>query len=193
MSRTWQGRWCRRHDTIVAVARPDAGDQKCACRVGVVGGGERGPLSPSTFSSWTDVDDGAVGIPGRSCSSTYQLERDRWCAVSRPEHQREGRDLVAAAEAARDVWSVMAGARTGDAPRTLAAAQDAVFRRYLPMARTLANSPDPERRPVDPVRAQQAAELGLAQAVLGWRRPDGGGFELFASIAVAAQLDSIPR
>ena len=88
---------------------------------------------------------------------------------------------------------MMARARTGDAPRTLAAARDAVFRRYLPMARALANSPGPERRPVDPVRAEQAAELGLAQAVLGWRRPDGGGFELFASIAVAAQLDSIPR
>ena len=88
---------------------------------------------------------------------------------------------------------MMARARTSDAPRTLAAARDAVFRQYLPMARTLANSAGPEHRPVDPVRAEQAADFGLAQAVLGWRRPDGGGFELFASIAVAAQLDSIPR
>ena len=91
------------------------------------------------------------------------------------------------------MWSVMARARTSDAPRTLAAARDEVFRRYLPMARTLANSAGPEHRPVDPVRAEQAAELGLAQAVLGWRRPDGAGFELFASVAVAAQLDRIPR
>ena len=113
--------------------------------------------------------------------------------MGRPEHQRQSRVPVAAAEAAQDVWSVMARARTMNAPRTLAAARDAVFRRYLPMARSLANSAGPERRPVDPVRAEQAAELGLAQAVLGWRRPDGGGFELFASIAVAAQLDSIPR
>ena len=113
--------------------------------------------------------------------------------MGRPEYQRESRDPVAAAEAAQDVWSVMARASTGDSPRTLAAARDAVFRRYLSMARALANSPDPEHRPVDPVRAEQAAELGLAQAVLGWRRQDGAGFELFASIAIAAQLDSIPR
>ena len=113
--------------------------------------------------------------------------------MGRPEYQRECREPVAAAEAAQDVWSVMARAKTSDAPRTVAAARDAVFRRYLPMARTLANGAGPERRPVDPVRAEQAAEVGLAQAVLGWRRPDSGGFELFASIAIAAQLDRIPR
>ena len=50
----------------------------------------------------------------------YQLEPDRWCAVGGPEHQRASRDPVAAAEAAQDVWSVMARARTSDAPRTLA-------------------------------------------------------------------------
>ena len=109
----------------------------------------------------------------------------------RPERQRVER--IDEAALIRDAWYVLARASTDDAPRTLAAAQDAVFRRYLPMARTLANAAGTELLPVDPVRADQAAELGLAQAVLGWRRPDGGGFELFASIAVAAQLDSIPR
>jgi len=72
--------------------------------------------------------------------------------------------------ATRDVWQVLARARIDHALRTLAAAQDAVFRRYLPMA----------------------AELGLAQAVLGWRRADGDGFELFAGIAIAAQLERLP-
>ncbi len=42
----------------------------------------------------------------------------------------------------RDVWQVWARARIDDAPRTLAAAQDAVFQRYLPMARILANTPE---------------------------------------------------
>ena len=111
--------------------------------------------------------------------------------MSRPEHHRES-DPVVANEALQDVWSVMARARDGGSPQKLAAARDTVFRRYLPMARTLANAAGTELLPVDPVRADQAAELGLAQAVLGWRRPDGGGFELFASIAIAAQLDRIP-
>jgi len=132
------------------------------------------------------------GTPGEARASALP-EPDRWCAVGRPVYQREGRDPATADEAAQDVWSVMARAKTSDAPRTVAAARDEVFRRYLPMARTLANGVGPERRPVDPVRAEQAAEVGLAQAVLGWRRPDSGGFELFASIAIAAQLDRIPR
>ena len=92
----------------------------------------------------------------------------------------------------RDVWYVLARASTGNAPRTLAAARDAVFRRYLPMARTLATEPGPGGRPVDPADAEQAAELGLAQAVLGWRRPDGAGFEVTARAAIAAQLRRLP-
>ena len=111
--------------------------------------------------------------------------------MSRPEHHRES-DPVVANEALQDVWSVMARARDGGSPQKLAVARDTVFRRYLPMARTLANAAGTELLPVDPVRADQAAEVGLAQAVLGWRRPDCGGFELFASIAIAAQLDRIP-
>jgi len=87
---------------------------------------------------------------------------------------------------------VLAQARAGDAPWALAAARDAVFRRYLPMARAaLAHHSDPGGRPVDPLAAGPAAELGLAQAVLGWRQPDGAGFDLFVSIAIAAQLDRL--
>jgi hypothetical protein len=90
----------------------------------------------------------------------------------------------------RDVWYVLAGA--GKAPRTRAAARDAVFGRYLPMACTVATTPGPGGRPVDPADAEQAAELGLAQAVLGWRRPDGDGFEVTARAAIAAQLRRLP-
>ena len=96
------------------------------------------------------------------------------------------------AGATRDVWQALAGARTDNAPRTLAAVQDAVFLRYLPMARTLAHRRDSGDRRVDGTAAERSAELGLAQAVLGWRRPDSDGFELFASIAIAAQLDRLP-
>jgi len=92
----------------------------------------------------------------------------------------------------RDVWYVLARASADNAPRTLAAARDAVFGRYLPMARTLATEPGPGSRPVDPADAERAAELGLAQAVLGWRRPDGDGFEVTARAAIAAQLRRLP-
>ena len=108
------------------------------------------------------------------------------------EHRRERDARHQDAAAIRDVWQVLAWARTDDAPRALAAAQGEVFRRYQPMARTLANRQDAGGRPVDPANAERAAELGLAQAVLGWRRPDGDGFELFAGIAIAMQLDRLP-
>ncbi|HYN73252.1 MAG TPA: hypothetical protein VES60_12190 [Nakamurella sp.] len=108
------------------------------------------------------------------------------------EHRRERDARHHDAAAIRDVWQVLAWARTDDAPRALAAAQGEVFRRYQPMARTLANRQDAGGRPVDPANAERAAELGLAQAVLGWRRPDGDGFELFAGIAIATQLDRLP-
>ena len=94
--------------------------------------------------------------------------------------------------ATRDVWQVLAEARADHAPQTMAAAQDAVFRRYLPLARALAHRRDAGGRPVDCAEAERAAELGLAQAVLGWRRPDSAGVEMFASIAIAAQLDRLP-
>jgi hypothetical protein len=87
----------------------------------------------------------------------------------------------------RDLWHGLARARTDNAPRTLAAAQDAVFQRYLPMARTLAKNPVAGGR-LDPARAEQAAELGLAEAVLGWRRPDNDGFEMVARSAISCQL-----
>jgi hypothetical protein len=63
-----------------------------------------------------------------------------------------------------------------------------VFERYLPLARTLAGDLGAEQ---DPDEAMRAAEVGLAQAVLGWRRPGVLGFELFASISIAAQLDHL--
>jgi len=111
-------------------------------------------------------------------------------AVMRPGRDRAER--INESAFIRDVWYVLARASTDNAPRTLAAARDAVFGRYLPMARTLAITPGQGRRPVDPAAAEQAAELGLAQAVLAWRRPDGDGFEVTARAAIAAQLRRLP-
>ena len=109
-----------------------------------------------------------------------------------PEHRWERGDRISDSAAIQDAWYVLARAGTDGASRTPAAAQDAVFRRYLPMARTLANGAGDGSRPVDPADAERAAELGLAQAVLGWRRPDSGGFEVFARTAITSQLRRRP-
>jgi len=116
-----------------------------------------------------------------------------WVVAVMPDRRRRRGDRAGpAAAAAQAVWTVLARARTDGACGASAAARDAVFRWYLPMARALANDPRPESRPVDPATAEQAAELGLAQAVLGWQRPDSRGFEAFALAAVAARLRWLP-
>ena len=110
-------------------------------------------------------------------------------ATTRPQPQRD--DRINQGAATRDVWHVLARARTDNTPRTLAAAQDAVFQRYLPMARTLANSPGTGRSG-QRAGAEQAAEIGLAQAVLGWHRPDSDSFEVSARAAIASRLHRLP-
>jgi len=127
--------------------------------------------------------------PGSGDAPTGVLRETRFGCVPpvAPEHRWERGDRITDSAAIQDPWYVLARAGTDGASRTPAAAQDAVFRRYLPMARTLANGPGDGGRPGDPADAEQAAELGLAQAVLGWRRPDSGGFEVFARSAIASR------
>jgi hypothetical protein len=78
--------------------------------------------------------------PARCAGRVVAALRDRVRvrAAVTPEHRWErGGDRIADSAATQDVWCVLARAGIDDVPRTLAAAQDAVFRRYLPMARTL--------------------------------------------------------
>ena len=95
-------------------------------------------------------------------------------------------DVAHAAEA-QSLWNALARARADYAPRVLAAAEDAVFRWYLPLAR--AHVSGPTLTAVDPIAVQQAAELGLAQAVLGWRQPDCHEFGRFAGIMITERVD----
>ena len=90
-----------------------------------------------------------------------------------------------AADADR-LWVALSRARTGNTPRTRAHSEDAVFRFYLPLARTLARTS--ARHSDDPEGAEQAAELGLAQAVLAWRHPSGQGFDRAATTAIVNHL-----
>lgn len=91
---------------------------------------------------------------------------------------------------AQRLWQVLVRARAEYAPRVLAEAEDAVFRYYLPLARSLAA--DRAAGAPGPVAVVQAAELGLSQAVLSWPKTDKAGFERFAVATVAARLDQCP-
>jgi hypothetical protein len=115
-----------------------------------------------------------------------------WVPPVIPEHGGDNGDRITVSAAIDDVWCVLARARTDGAARTLAAARDAVFRRYLPMALALVDGRGGGSRSVDSAAAERAAELGLAQAVLGWRRSDGRGFEVVARTAIAARLRRLP-
>ena len=68
----------------------------------------------------------------------------------------------------RDLWHVLDRARTDGASRTLAVAQDEVFRRYLPMARTLAAGWAPVTG-----RVIRPPPSRLPKSV--WRRPCSAG------------------
>jgi hypothetical protein len=85
------------------------------------------------------------------------------------------------------LWAALIQARAEDIPRTLAHTEDAVFRFYLPMTRALARAS--ARYKDDPDGVEQAAELGLAQSVLAWRRPSGQGFNRAAAAAIVNHLE----
>ena len=90
-------------------------------------------------------------------------------------------------EAAQSLWDRLLRARA-ESP-DVSVAEDAVFRFRLPQAQSLARrSATPD---VDPDRAEQAAELGLARAALAWRQYDCSPFVAFARGVILHQLQAI--
>jgi DNA-directed RNA polymerase specialized sigma subunit len=90
------------------------------------------------------------------------------------------------ARSVQQIWDALRRARAEQRPLTLAHVEDALFRHYLPMARSIARGHTPDG--ADPDELTQAAEVGLAQAILAWRQPDPDGFERFARAAITDQL-----
>ena len=85
------------------------------------------------------------------------------------------------------LWDALNLAGSGQQPRSLAHTEDVLFRLYLPLARAMAAQHAPDDP--DPDTVAQAAEVGLAQAILVWRRYHGpGGFDRLARSTIAAQL-----
>ncbi len=91
-------------------------------------------------------------------------------------------------EVARTLWESLTRARSDLSviSPVISTAEDAVFRFYLPLAKALAHKE--LTLAVDPELAEEAAELGLAKAVLSWRRPDTVAFTAFARLAIQAQI-----
>jgi len=90
------------------------------------------------------------------------------------------------------LWAALVRARAENAPLTRGHLQDAVFRMYLPLARSRARNVvqqvDAGHEAVTAAAADQAAEMGLAQAVLSWRYSDSQRFELFALDMIDSRL-----
>ena len=83
------------------------------------------------------------------------------------------------------LWEALYVARAEQSGDSVAALEDAAFRMYLPMARTLARTVTPE---TGRDASEQAAELGLAHAVLDWRHRTSAEFRRFARSAIIRQL-----
>ena len=89
----------------------------------------------------------------------------------------------------QQLWAAMFEARGGSTPRTLAHVEDAVFRFYLPLAHSMAQHPSIGS--IEPTAAVRAAELGLAQAILAWRRAESAAFPAFARTRIEMQLQRL--
>jgi hypothetical protein len=90
--------------------------------------------------------------------------------------------------AAERLWDALYQARASRSRRLVADLEDAAFRRYRPLARTLAHSAAGEATGPDRTNIEQATELGLAKAVLAWRERTGAGFRRFARASIIREL-----
>lgn len=107
---------------------------------------------------------------------------------ARTEAGRESTAEGARAEAQR-LWAALTTARAAGVPGATAAAEDNLFRFYLPVAHALGGAV--VGRAVQAETARHAAEVGLAQAVLSWPGSDVG-FLKFASKSITTVLRHLP-
>ncbi len=93
----------------------------------------------------------------------------------------------------RRLWASFTEASTSGSARRIAEAEDAVFRHYLPWAMSFAEEAcSAHLQAPDPAPYRDAAELGLAQAVLAWRHGGDGRFHDFARRSILNQIRRIP-
>ena len=85
---------------------------------------------------------------------------------------------------AERLWDALYRARTGRSRRLVADLEGAAFRRYPPLDRTLAHTAAGDAQDADRTPVEQAAELGLANAILAWRQRTGAAFHRFARAGI---------
>ena len=88
---------------------------------------------------------------------------------------------------AEQLWDALYAARTDRRLRSVAELEDAAFTFYLPLARSAASLVYGESAEAAD-SAQQAAELGLARAILSWPHRTSNGFRRFARAVVIQQI-----
>lgn len=90
---------------------------------------------------------------------------------------------------ARCLWSALTQSRDSGRPGATAAAEDDLFRFYLPVARALGAGVTGTTVQIE--TARDAAEVALARAVLSWPGSDDGFLE-FASRSILTVLRHLP-
>ena len=92
--------------------------------------------------------------------------------------------------AAEELWDALARAREHYAPLVLTAAEEALLKFYLPLAREMSGSRGVVG--VDAKVAEHTAEVALAQAIVGWDQRTTEGFDGYACAAMAFRLMDLP-
>ena len=92
--------------------------------------------------------------------------------------------------AAQELWDALTRAREHYAPLILTAAEEALLKFYLPLARDMSGSSSIVG--VDPAIARHTAEVALARAIAEWDQRTSEGFDGYACAAMAFRLMDLP-
>jgi len=92
--------------------------------------------------------------------------------------------------AAEELWIALARAREHYAPLVLTAAEEALLKFYLPLAREMSGSKSVAG--VDSTVAEHTAEVALAHAIAGWDQRTSEGFDGYACATMAFRLLDLP-
>jgi len=142
------------------------------------------PVNSSLGSLQRSVPTTGIG-GGRATTDNSGLPRQ---AVSRSGVECDHRIYDGAV--AEELWDALTRARQHYAPLVLTAAEDALLKFYLPLAREMADSKSVAG--ADPVVAKRTAEVALAQAIVGWDQRTSEGFDGYACAAIAFRLMDLP-
>ena len=129
-----------------------------------------------------------IAVPDRMSVAQCKDPSETGRALRELSSPRVGDHEPADSVVAERLWDALYRARTGETEQSTGDLEDAAFRFYLPMARSLAHSVCKES--IDRFTAEQAAELGLAHAVLAWRQRSSAGFRRFARSAIMRQIST---